>query len=55
VVRRHGGLPGYENWALSTHDGTQQVVTMINAGTGDDKVELVMANAVQAFCAVRGT
>ncbi|HEV8172415.1 MAG TPA: hypothetical protein VGP91_02085 [Actinoplanes sp.] len=54
VWGHEGGLPGYENWALSTRDGTQQVITMINAGTGDDKVELVLVSAVQAFCAVRG-
>jgi hypothetical protein len=46
-------LPGYENWALSTPDGNQQVLTMINAGNGDDNVEQVLVSALQAFCAVR--
>ena len=49
-----GGLFGYENWALASNDGDQQVVMMVNAGDGgNDYVVLVGEHVVRALCAIR--
>jgi D-alanyl-D-alanine carboxypeptidase len=49
-----GGLPGYENWALASRDGDEQVVMMVNAGDGgNDYVQLVGERVVRALCAIR--
>jgi len=49
-----GGLPGYENWALSSSDGEDQVVMMVNAGDGgSDYAQLVGERVFTALCAIR--
>jgi D-alanyl-D-alanine carboxypeptidase len=49
-----GGLPGYENWALASSDGEDQVVMMVNAGDGgNDYTQLVGERVVRALCAIR--
>ena len=54
VWGHEGGLPGYENWALSTGDGEDQVVMMVNAGDGSNTyVELVLDPVFRALCAIR--
>jgi D-alanyl-D-alanine carboxypeptidase len=54
VWGHEGGLPGYENWALSTRDGEDQVVMMVNAGDGSNTyVELVLDPVFRALCAIR--
>jgi D-alanyl-D-alanine carboxypeptidase len=49
-----GGLPGYENWALSSSDGEDQVVMMVNAGDGSsDYAQLVGERVFTALCGIR--
>ena len=56
VWGHEGGLPGYENWALSTRDGEDQVVMMVNAGDGSNTyVELVLDPVFRALCAIQST
>ena len=56
VWGHEGGLPGYENWALSTTDGKDQVVMMVNAGDGSsDYAELVLDPVFRALCAIQST
>jgi D-alanyl-D-alanine carboxypeptidase len=56
VWGHEGGLAGFENWALATSSGDDQVVMMVNAGAGDDAaVVLVLAPVFRALCAIRGT
>jgi D-alanyl-D-alanine carboxypeptidase len=51
-----GGLAGYENWALASRNGDDQVVMMINAtGDSDTEVALVGEAVVTALCAIRST
>jgi D-alanyl-D-alanine carboxypeptidase len=56
VWGHEGGLPGYENWALATRDGENQVVMMVNAGDGSNTyVELVLDPVFKALCAIQST
>jgi D-alanyl-D-alanine carboxypeptidase len=55
VWGHEGGLPGYENWALASSSGDDQVVMMVNAGAGDNAaVVLVLEPVFRALCAIRG-
>ena len=56
VWGHEGGLPGFENWALASSSGDDQVVMMVNAGAGDTAaVVLVLEPVFRALCAIRGT
>jgi hypothetical protein len=53
---RFSRLPGYENWALATTDGEDQVVMMVNAGDGSSNyAELVLEPVFRALCAIQST